>query len=128
MRTPVHFAVLAMLVVGVAAVGCKSSQEGVKTSYRTQWTHVDADTKTTTDAAKAVLAADELKDIHGSATNVDGKVTAKKADGTKVVVDVEGKGSGSEVTVNVGTLGDPALGADIARRIKTRAETKEPRP
>ena len=106
-------------------VGCQSSHEqGVKSDYRTQWTNVNADTKATTSAAEAVLASAQLSDVKASSTNVDGQVTAKKADGTKVNVAVKKQdgGSGSQVSVTVGTMGDPALGAEWARKIKDRAE------
>ena len=104
--------------------GCASSEKGVKTNYRTQWTNVAADTRTTTEAARAVLDAEGLKDVSASSTNVDGKASGKKADGTKVSVLVKKKGeSSSEVSVNVGTMGDPSLGADLARKIKDRAES-----
>jgi hypothetical protein len=61
--------------------------------------------------------------VTASSTNVDGKATGKKADGTKVTVSVKKKGdNSSEVSVNVGTMGDPSLGADLARKVKQRAE------
>jgi len=122
----VTFAVASLslvLMVGPWLAGCSSSQEGVKTNYHSQWTSVSADTKTTTDAAKAVLESEGLKDVKASSTNVDGTASGKKADGTKVDVSVQKKGeNSSEVSVNVGTLGDPSLGAEIARKIKDRAE------
>lgn len=110
------FAALALLV------GCKSSEEGVKTNYKTQWTTVNADTAKTTNAAKAVLEAEGLKEVSASSTNVDGKASGKMADGTKVNVTVQKEGQMSEVSVNVGTLGDPGLGAELAKKIKTKAE------
>ena len=119
--------VVALLAVFVGAspwlAGCASSEKDVKSNYRTQWTTVNADTRTTTDAAKAVLEAEGLKNVSASSTNVDGKASAKMADGTKVAVAVKKKSdSSSEVSVNVGTMGDPSLGAELARKIKDRAE------
>jgi hypothetical protein len=104
--------------------GCQSShQEGVKSNMHTQWTTVAADTKTATEAAKDELKAEGLLDVKAASTNVDGQVTGKKADGTKVTVAVVKKGDkSSEVSVNVGTMGDPSLGAELARKIKDRAE------
>ena len=46
-------------------------------------TNVAADTKTTTDAAKSVLAGYDFKDVQASSSQVDGRATAKKADGTE---------------------------------------------
>jgi Zn-dependent membrane protease YugP len=120
-------AVLLLVVVAVAALSgaCSSSEKDVKTNYMTQWTSVAANTQATTDAAKAVLEGEGLKDVTASATNVDGTATGKKADGTKVKVSVKKvKDTSSEVSVNVGTMGDPSLGADIARKIKDKAEMK----
>jgi len=53
---------------------------------------------------------------------VDGVASGKKADGTKIDVSIKPTGNGSQVSVNVGMLGDPALGADIAKKIKVKAE------
>ena len=105
--------------------GCESSQRGVKTNYHAQWTNVAADTKTTTDAAKMVLMDDGLRDVTEKSTKLDGTAGGKKADGTKIEVSVKKlSDTSSQVTVNVGKMGDPKVGADIARRIKDRAEHK----
>ena len=103
---------------------CQSKhQEGVKSDYRAQWLDVNASTTAATDAAEAVLEDEGLKDVQASSTNVDGKATAKKADGTKVDVSIKKKSEDkSQVSVVVGTIGQPALGADLARKIKERAE------
>jgi hypothetical protein len=120
---PVSAVIVGLVLSSLLLVGCKSShEEGVKSSYLSQWTTVSADTKTTTDAAKAVLEADSLRDIQASSTNLDGMATGKKADGTKVHVAVKKKEAGSEVSVTIGTLGDPSLGAEYAKRIKDKAE------
>jgi hypothetical protein len=116
----------------MAAGGCQSRKEpGVTSSYRSQWTTVSADTRTTTEAARAVLESQGLKDVRADATNVDGTASAKKADGTEIKVSVRKKGEGaSEVTTTVGALGDPTLGAEITRRISETAQTLDgsPRP
>src|SRR4051794_14998163 len=109
MKFPARLAALVMLAGGAAVAsvtGCQSSQPDVKTNVRTQWTVVKADPQATTDAAKAVLASAQMKDVKGSSTSVDGHVTAKKADGTEIKVDIERASGGSEVKVNVGTMGD----------------------
>jgi hypothetical protein len=115
---------LGLVAAGAVGTGCKSThEEGVKSNLHSQWTDVSANTMTTTDAAKAVLMDDGLKDVSGSATNLDGKAMGKMADGTKVNIDVKKKGdSMSQVSVTVGTMGDPKLGADIAKKVKMKAE------
>jgi len=109
----------------MAMVGCESHHEqGVTSNYHSQWTNVNADTQTTTDAAKSVLSEMQLRDVKGQATNVDGSAMGKKADNTEVKVAVrKNEGSnGSQVSVTVGMMGDPTLGAEIAKKIKDRVE------
>ena len=114
------------LMFGMVLIGCQSHhEEGVKSDYHTQWTMVAADTQTTTEAAKSVLMDEGLRDVQTRSTNVDGVAEGKKADGTRIKVAIERqKDSGSQVSVTVGTIGDPTLGADLAKRIKMRAERR----
>jgi hypothetical protein len=120
-----NISLVGAVALALLLIGCKSShEEGVKSSYRSQWTPVAANTQVTTDAAKAVLTNEGLQDIAANATMVDGKVTGKKADGTVVKVSVAKESDNlSSVSVTVGTLGDPALGAELAKKIKAKAET-----
>jgi hypothetical protein len=113
-----------LLTAFIAASGCKSThEEGVKSNLRTQWTTVAADVEKTTEAAKDVLEDQGLRNVESTATNLDGKATSKMADDKKITVTVKRKkDAGSEVSVNVGTLGDPAIGAEIAKKIKMKAE------
>jgi hypothetical protein len=115
---------LTVLALTLTVPGCQSTHEkGVTSNYRSQWTTVRADVKTTTKAAEAALNEAELKDVTSSSTNVDGSASGKKSDGTKVNVAVrKEKESSSEVSVTVGQMGDPELGAELARKIKERAE------
>ena len=104
-------------------IGCKSStQEGVSTNGRTQWTTVSGDVAKVTAAAESVLKEYNLKDVESHATTLDGSAKGSKADGTSISVLVRKATAGCEVTVNVGTLGDPKLGAEIAKKIKDKAE------
>jgi hypothetical protein len=113
-------AILAMMWLG----GCKSDSEGVKSSYRSQWVQVSAGTEATTKAAEAVLKDNKLTDVKSKSTGLDGEASGNMADGTKVNVSVKAKGAGSEVTVVVGRLGDPAIGDRIAAEIKSKAESR----
>jgi hypothetical protein len=112
------------LLVVLAATGCKSShEEGVTSNYMSQWTDVAADTAATTDAAKAVLGDYGFQNLTASSTSVDGVATATKADGTKITANIKKKDAAiSQVSVSVGTMGDPTLGAQIAAKIKAKAE------
>ncbi len=116
--------VVGALALTALLIGCQSkSQEGVKSSYRSQWTPVAANTQAATDAAKAILTEEGLQEVTANATMVDGTATGKKADGTLVKVAVKKESENlSQVSVTVGTIGDPALGAEIAKKIKSRAE------
>lgn len=115
--------VTVLVVVALMVSACQSSQDkSVTSNYRSQWTTVAADVKTTTAAAEAVLNDAGLMEVRSNATNVDGTASGKKADGTKVNVAVRKKAEAtSEVSVTVGTLGDPSLGAELARKIRDRA-------
>jgi hypothetical protein len=112
-----------LLMAGVL-VGCQSKHEsGVKSNYMTQWAPVAANTKETTEAAKEVFEEEGLKDVTAASTAVDGKARGKLADGTEVVASVKKETEAtSTLSVNVGTVGDPALGADLAKKIKGKAE------
>ena len=115
---------LAALLLSITLPGCQSTHEkGVTSNYHSQWSSVHADVKTTTKSAEAVLNDAELKDVSSSSTNVDGSASGKKSDGTKVNVAIrKEKESISQVSVTVGKMGDPELGAELARKIKERAE------
>jgi hypothetical protein len=123
MRRDFTLTAAAVLVAGL--IGCASHhEEGVTSDMHSQWTTVNADTAKTTEAAKTVLMDENLTNVDAHSTNVDGVATAKKADGTDVTVNIKKLDSGgSQVSVNVGMIGDPALGADIAKKVKTRAES-----
>ena len=116
---------LSAIVLFVLVGGCTAKDDpGVKSDYKSQWTTVSADTKATTEAAKSVLASYNFMDIQANSTDVDGKATAKKADGATITVSINKKDNGSQVSVDVGMLGDPSLGAAIAEKIRQKAEAK----
>jgi hypothetical protein len=111
---------------GMVLAGCSSTHEkGVTSNMMEQWTTVSANTQTTTNAAKAVLEDKGLKDVKASSTMVDGTASGKQADGTNVTVSIKKKTDNvSEVTVKVGAMGNPSLGAEIAKDVKNKAEGK----
>jgi len=120
------FVCLALSLGLVVSTGCTSKKDpGVKSNYVSQWVNVEGNTKATTDAAKEVLTELSLKDITASATEVDGKAMGKKADGTKITCEIEKiTDNTSKVKVSVGTVGDPALGEDICKKIKDKLMKK----
>jgi len=113
----------AILVVGLMATACQTHEQGVKSNYMTQWTNVAANTEVTTQAAKNILHDEGLQDVKASSTKLDGTASGHKADGTRVMVTVKKMGdAASQVSVNVGKMGDPAVGSELAKKIKDRAE------
>jgi hypothetical protein len=114
-----------VVAAGLAAgTGCQSThEEGVKSNLRTQWTDVNASTEATTQAAQFVLESEGLKEVKGKSTSLDGTASGKMADGTKVTVDVKKMTDRtSKVSVTVGAVGNPKLGAEMAKKIKMHAE------
>ena len=116
--------ITALVLTAFLAAACQSTHEkDVKSNMRKQWVEVAAGTEKTTNAAKAVLEAEGLRDVKATGTNLDGEASGKMADGTKISVSIKKKSDNiSQVSVVVGTMGSPSTGAEIAKKIKMRAE------
>ncbi len=117
------FAIICALGASVMLMtlnGCSTSEPGAKDTLGTYSTNVAASPdKVTTAAAKA---AEDLKlsDINSSGTKVDGKVTARTAQGDQVAIDIEQAGDNvSKVSIRVGTTGDEAVSKQLVDRIKS---------
>ncbi|MEL7089636.1 MAG: DUF3568 family protein [Planctomycetota bacterium] len=109
------------LVCGSAGLmtGCSTDAPGIKSNYVQQWTLVSGSVEEATAAAEDVLGEYDLKDVKTQSTKLDGMATGEMADGTEINVDIrKATDETSEVTVRVGTAGDPALGIEIAEKIK----------
>jgi hypothetical protein len=103
----------------IAITGCKTDEPGVKSTYRSQWTTVAGNTAKATEAAKDVLEDLKLQRIDSKSTGLDGYAVGYTADNKKITVDVKKvTDETSEVSVNVGTMGDPDMGKDIIARIQ----------
>jgi hypothetical protein len=124
MRTLTTIIFSAILITTAASfTACQTSQPGVKSSYRSQWTTIDATTTKATEMAKDVLADLKLKNVQANSTAVDGNVEGFTADNTEVSVEVERvTNKTSQVSVYVGAMGDPDLGKDILARIQEKAD------
>ncbi len=115
----------AVLCLAILMAGCKvPDRAGIKSDIRQQWMSVNADVTKTTSTAEAVLKELQLIDVKSRVTTVDGEVTATKADGTRVTVNVWKNDGGCDVSVVIGTLGEPDLGTDILRKINDRLTPK----
>jgi Tfp pilus assembly protein PilV len=98
---------------------CQTDSPGVKSSYHSQWTTVGANTVKTTEAAKDALQDLKLQKIESKSTEVDGFACGYTADDKKITVDIRKvTDKTSEVSVNVGVMGDPELGKEIIARIR----------
>ncbi|MGC4031855.1 MAG: hypothetical protein QM754_09015 [Tepidisphaeraceae bacterium] len=115
----------AIAALSLIAVGCQSGRNPEVTSnYHAQWIDVSADVETTTAAAKQVFADDKLTDVSSQADKVRGEASGVLADKTKVWASVKKTDTGSQVSVQVGKVGNPTVGADYAVKIKQIAEKK----
>jgi len=110
----------ALLLGAVGTISsCKTDSPGVKSDYHSQWTTVGGNTAKATDAAKDALQELKLQNIEAKSTALDGVATGFTADKKKITVDVRKvTDTTSEVSVNVGTMGDPELGKEIIARIR----------
>ena len=120
MRLTTTLTLSALLLTGAPLMtGCQTSQPGVKSTYRSQWTTINANTVKTTAVAKDVLQDMKLRNIESKSTAVDGNVQGFTADDTKITVDVKKvTDNTSQVSVYVGAMGDPDMGKDILAQIQ----------
>ena len=101
-------------------IACSTESPGATQTLGVYSTNVDASPDKVTIAAQK--AADDLKltDILGNGTKVDGKVTAKDAQGDVVTIDITQAGeSVSKVTIHVGDTGNEALSKQLIDRINS---------
>ena len=116
----------ALSLLALMGVGCASHhQENVTSDYLSQSTMVDSDVESVTMAAKKVFTDDKLTDVSAEATKVDGRASGLTADKTKIQASVNKTDTGVKLTISVGKLGDPKMGADYAVKIKQVAEGKK---
>ena len=115
---------LAMCLLGLGMLlvnfGCSTETPGTKDTLGSYSTMIDSSPDKVTTAAQK--AADDLKltDIVGNGTKVDGKVTAKNAQGDVVTIDIEQAGDNvSKVTIHIGASGDEAFSKQLVDRIKS---------
>ena len=72
-------------------------------------------------ATRAALKDLELVGIHGRADKLKGKIKARMADGTKVVIWLKAVDfENTNVKIRVGNVGDKAISLQILRHIKQR--------
>lgn len=111
---------VASLAVPFAA--CKTSQVGVKNTFGTYNTLLSSNPEEVTEAAAEVAQDLKLVNVEVTSTTVDGRVQARTADDTKVVIRSKLAGDGvTEIKIRVGAgFGDEMLSLDILDRIKAK--------
>lgn len=123
LRTRLASAAAALLLGAtlIAVPGCKTDTDGVKSNYMQQYADVIGSTEDVVNAAQDVLVDYNLSDITGKSTKLDGEARGIMADGTKVWVTATHKSdTTSEVTVQVGKMGDNDMGQKILADIKSQ--------
>ncbi|MDB5328295.1 MAG: hypothetical protein JWM57_3864, partial [Phycisphaerales bacterium] len=68
---------------------------------------------------------DKLTDVSAEMTKLDGMASGVTADKTKVQAVIKKSDQGSQLSVTVGKLGDPKVGANYVQKIKQVAEGKK---
>lgn len=118
------FGILALGVLSmgsflVTLTGCTTDTPGATNTLGYYSTSVDGAPDTVTAAAQKSAADLKLSDIVANSTKVDGKVTAKDAQGTNVTIDIKQNGDNvSKVTIRVGVAGDEAMSKQLMDGIK----------
>jgi len=117
---------LAIIALSVLSAGvllpnltaCSTESPGATQTLGVYSTNVDASPDKVTTAAQKACDDMKLTDILGNGTKVDGKVTAKDAQGDVVTIDIEQAGENvSKVTIHVGATGDEALSKQLIDKI-----------
>jgi hypothetical protein len=115
---------LAMCLLGLGMLlvnfGCSTETPGTKDTLGSYSTMIDSSPDKVTTAAQKAAADLNLLDINAAGTKVDGKVSARTAQGDDVSIDIEQAGENvSKVTIRVGVTGDEAVSKQLMDRIKS---------
>jgi hypothetical protein len=118
-------ALLAISVFGLGfflmnLAGCQTESPGATNTLGYYSTMVSSTPDKVTAAAQKAAVDLKLLDIVGNGTKVDGKVTAKTAQGDDVTIDIAQAGDNvSKVTIHVGATGDDAVSKQLVDRINS---------
>ena len=117
------FLALGLLSIGslfFTLTGCSTSQPGATDTLGVYSTNVSAAPDKTTDAANKACKDLKLADILSEGTKIDGKVTARTAQGDAVTINVSQAGENvSTVAIHIGTTGDQAISKQLVDRINS---------
>jgi hypothetical protein len=102
------------------ATGCSTAEPGATDMLGNYSTHVDASPDKVTTAASKACEDMKLADINSNGSKVDGKVTARTAQGDEVTIDIEQAGENvSKVSIHIGTTGDEAVSKQLVDKINS---------
>jgi len=117
------FLTLGLLSIGslfLTLTGCSTSQPGATDTLGVYSTSVSAAPDKTTDAANKACKDLKLADILSEGTKVDGKVTARTAQGDAVTINIAQAGDNvSTVSIHIGATGDQSISKQIVDRINS---------
>jgi len=114
------FSVLSVGFLIANVAGCETESPGATNTLGYYSTMVNASPDKVTAAAQKAAGDLNLTDIVGDSTKIDGKVTAKNAQGDAVTIDIEQAGDDvSKVTIHVGMTGDDAVSKQLIDKIKS---------
>jgi len=101
------------------AAGCQTTQPGATDTLGVYSTHIDGAPDQVTSAAQKACNDMKLLDVNSTGTKVDGKVTARTAQGSDVAINIEQAGENvSKVTIQVGVTGDETVSKQLVDRIR----------
>jgi hypothetical protein len=104
----------------LALGGCSTDQPGATNTLGAYSTNVNAAPDKVTTAASKACEDLKLSDINSNGTAVDGKVTAKTAQGDDVTIEIAQSGDNvSKVTIRVGATGDNSISHQLVDRINS---------
>jgi hypothetical protein len=120
-----RIAALILSILSLGAVisiqaGCSTDEPGATTALGFYSTNVDAAPDKVTTAAYKACEDLQFNTINSNGSKVDGKVTAKTAQGEDVTIDIAQAGdSVSKVTVHVGATGNESISKQLIDRTKS---------
>jgi len=110
----IAFGALCVGLLLMNITGCGTSQPGTSDTLGSYSTNVNGAPDKVAKAAEQACEDLKLSDIVANGTKVDGKVTAKNAQGDTVTINIEQAGDNiSKVSIRVGTTGDDAVSKQL---------------
>jgi hypothetical protein len=115
------FAMLAMSMLCLGFLpACQTETPGATETLGVYSTMVSSSPDKVTTAARKAVDDLKLTDVVSNGTMMDGKVTAKNAQGEVVTIDIAQAGENvSKVTIHIGATGDEAVSKQLIDKINS---------